>query len=145
LHFAIHWYTAWEVIIKRANHNKDFIWLTNWKNSPKWKIIKSDVSIAKNYLTKEELLWLDRIVNMYLDYWIDQAERKIPLTMQDWSDKLNAFLKFNERDILEWNWRVTAEVAKSFAESEFELYRIIQDKLYESDFDRLLIEQWKLK
>lgn len=143
LHFAIHWYTASEVITKRANHKQDYMWLTSWKNAPKWKIIKSDVIIAKNYLTKKEILSLDRIVNMYLDYWIDQAERKIPLTMQDWNNKLNAFLKFNERDILEWNWKVTSEIAKSFAESEFEKYRIIQDKLYESDFDRLLKEQWE--
>ena len=119
LHFSIHNNTAAELITKRANHKKEYMWLTTWKNSPEWKIIKNDVSIAKNYLTKDELEALDRIVNMYLDYWIDQAKRKIPLTMQDWNSKLNAFLQFNERDILSWNWKITTEIAKVFAESEF--------------------------
>lgn len=140
LHFSIHWNTAAEVINKRANHKKDFMWLTSWKNSPEWKIIKSDVSVAKNYLLKEEIESLDRIVNMYLDYGEDQAKRKIPLTMNDWSNKLNAFLQFNEREILSWKWKITNAIAKSFAESEFEKYRIVQDKLYESDFDKLLKE-----
>jgi hypothetical protein len=144
LHFSIHWNTAAEIVNERANHKKENMWLTTWKNSPEWKIIKSDVSIAKNYLTKEELESLDRIVNMYLDYWEDQAKRKIPLTMQDWNNKLNAFLKFNERDILSWSWKITAEIAKSFSESEFEKYRIIQDKNYESDFDKLLKEWEKI-
>ena len=116
------------------------MWLTSWKNSPEWKIIKSDVSVAKNYLLKEEIESLDRIVNMYLDYGEDQAKRKIPLTMNDWSNKLNAFLQFNEREILSWKWKITNAIAKSFAESEFEKYRIVQDKLYESDFDKLLKE-----
>jgi len=138
LHFAIHWNTASELILKRVNHKKENMWLTTWKNSPNWKIIKTDVSIAKNYLTKKELEELDRIVNMYLDYWEDQAKRKIPLTMEDWAKKLDAFLQFNEREILSWSWKVTAEIAKSFAESEFEKYRVIQDKLYKSDFDELL-------
>ena len=138
LHFAIHQNTASELILKRANHKKENMWLTTWKNSPNWKIIKTDVSIAKNYLTKKELEELDRIVNMYLDYWEDQAKRKIPLTMEDWAKKLDSFLQFNEREILSWSWKVTAEIAKSFAESEFEKYRVIQDKLYKSDFDELL-------
>lgn len=138
LHFAIHWKTASEVIITRANHKKENMWLTTWKNSPNNKIIKSDVSIAKNYLEKEELLALERIVSMYLDYGEDQANRKIPMTMQDWESKLNAFLQFNEREILSWSWKITQEIAKAFAESEFEKYRIIQDKTYESDFDKLL-------
>ncbi len=140
LHFAIHWKTASELILNRANKDKDFMWLTTWKNSPNWKIIKSDVIIAKNYLTKEELEALDRIVNMYLDYAEDQAKRKIPLTMDDWKSKLNAFLQFNEREILSGSWKVTNEIAKAFAESEFEQYRIIQDRIFESDFDRLLKE-----
>ena len=141
LHFSIHNNTAAELITKRSDHKKDFMWLTTWKNSPKWKIIKSDVGIAKNYLTVDELKSLDRIVNMYLDYGIDQAERQIPLTMEDWNKKLNAFLQFNEREILSWSWKVTAEIAKTFAESEFEQFRVIQDKIYESDFDKLLKEQ----
>jgi len=143
LHFAIHQNTASELILKRANHKKENMWLTTWKNSPNWKIIKTDVSIAKNYLTKKELEELDRIVNMYLDYWEDQAKRKIPLTMEDWAKKLDSFLQFNEREILSWSWKVTAEIAKSFAESEFEKYRVIQDKLYKSDFDELLEVNFK--
>lgn len=138
LHFAIHWKTASEIITIRANHEKQNMWLTTWKNSPNGKIIKSDVSIAKNYLEKEELLALDRIVSMYLDYAEDQAERRIPMTMEDWETKLNAFLQFNEREILSGSWKITTEIAKAFAESEFEQYRIIQDRLYESDFDKLL-------
>jgi len=138
LHFSIHNNTAAELITKRANHKEKHMWLTNWKNSPNWKIIKSDIIIAKNYLTIKELKALDRIVNMYLDYGIDQAERQIPLTMEDWNTKLNAFLQFNEREILSWSWKVTTEIAKSFAKSEFEQFRIIQDKNYQSDFDKLL-------
>ena len=110
--------------------------LTTWKNAPTGKIIKTDVAIAKNYLTEKELKILDRFVTMYLDYAETQAERNIPMSMKDWSDKLNAFLKFNEKDILAHPGKVSAEVAKSFAESEFEKYRIIQDRLFESDFDR---------
>lgn len=141
LHFSIHNNTAAELITKRAHHKKENMWLSTWKNSPAGKIIKSDVSIAKNYLSLEEMESLDRIVNMYLDYWEDQAKRKIPLTMEDWSNKLDSFLQFNEREILSWSWKVTASIAKSFAESEFKKYRVIQDRLYESDFDRLLKEQ----
>lgn len=144
LHFAIHWKTASEVVTTRADHKKENMWLTTWKNSPNGKIIKSDVSIAKNYLEKEELVALDRIVSMYLDYGEDQAKRRIPMTMEDWESKLNAFLKFNEREILSWNWKVTQEIAKSFAESEFEKYRVIQDRLYKSDFDKLLEEEKKI-
>ena len=144
LHFSIHWNTAWELIVNRASHKKENMWLTNWKNCPDWKIIKSDVSIAKNYLTKEEIDTLNRIVNMYLDYAEDQVNRKIPMTMLDWNEKLNAFLQFNERDILSWSWKVTSEIAKAFAESEFEKYRIIQDKIYQSDFDKLLEKEYNL-
>lgn len=144
LHFAIHGKTASEVIKTRANHKKENMWLTTWKNSPNWKIIKSDVSIAKNYLEKQELEALDRIVSMYLDYAEDQAKRKIPMTMEDWESKLNAFLQFNEREILSWSWKITAEIAKAFAESEFEKYRVIQDRIYKSDFDKLLEEQENL-
>ncbi len=144
LHFAITWNTAAEIVIDRANHKKENMWLTSWKFSPNWPIRKNDVSIAKNYLDEKELDFLNRIVSMYLDYAEDQAKRKIPMTMQDWENKLNAFLQFNEREILSWSWKVTSEIAKAFTESEFEKYRVIQDKLYKSDFDRLLEEQKKL-
>jgi len=136
MHFATHGNTAAELITKRANHKKDNMGLTAWKHSPDGKIIKSDVSIAKNYLNKEEIESLNRIVTMYLDYAEDQAKKGIPMTMKDWSEKLKVFLQFNDRDVLDNLGKVSADVAKSFAESEFEKYRPIQDKLFESDFDR---------
>jgi hypothetical protein len=136
LHFAIHGHTAAELIMKRADSKKDRMGLTTWKNAPHGKILKPDVAVAKNYLTEQELKSLDRFVTMYLDYAESQAERKIPMTMKDWAGKLNAFLQFNERDILENPGKVSQEVAKTFAESEFEKYRIVQDRLFESDFDR---------
>ena len=143
LHWAIHGHTASELLIKRADHKKKFMGLTNWKKAPKGKILKSDVVIAKNYLTQDEIRSFNRIVTMYLDYAEDQAERNIPMTMKDWSQKLNAFLQFNERDILQNAGKVTAVIAKEFAVSEFEKYKVIQDKSYKSDFDMLLqsIEQ----
>jgi hypothetical protein len=136
LHFAIHGHTAAEMIVKRADSNKDRMGLTSWKNAPDGKILKPDVVVAKNYLTEKELKSLDRIVTMYLDYAEDQAERNIPMTMEDWADKLNAFLRFNEREILDHPGKVTQEIAKAFAESEYEKYRVVQDRLFESDFDR---------
>ncbi|RLD82203.1 MAG: cell filamentation protein Fic [Bacteroidetes bacterium] len=136
LHFAIHGHTAAELIFNRADHKKDYMGLTTWKKAPNGKIIKSDVIIAKNYLSEQEIKSLNRIVTMYLDYAEDQAEKGIPMTMSDWAGKLNAFLKFNDKEILENFGKVTAEIAKSFAESEFKKYRPIQDKLFESDFDR---------
>ena len=136
LHFAIHGHTAAEMIVKRADSNKDRMGLTTWKNAPAGKILKPDVVVAKNYLTEKELKSLDRIVTMYLDYAEDQAERNIPMTMEDWADKLNAFLRFNEREILDHPGKVTQEIAKAFAESEYEKYRVVQDRLFESDFDR---------
>ena len=136
LHFAIHGRTAAELIVARADSKKERMGLTTWKNAPHGKIIKPDVVVAKNYLTEKELKSLDRVVTMYLDYAEDQAERKIPMTMQDWAGKLNAFLKFNEREILDHPGKVSQEVAKAFAESEFEKYRIVQDRLFESDFDK---------
>jgi hypothetical protein len=145
LHFAIHGYTAAELIIKRANSEKEHMGLTTWKKAPKGKIVKSDVSIAKNYLTEKEIRSLDRFITMYLDYAEDQAERNIPMTMEDWAKKLNAFLQFNEREILDNPGKVTAEIAKAFAESEFEKYRVIQDRLYESDFDRQVKKLLKKK
>ena len=136
MHYAVHKHTAPELIIKRADAKKEYMGLTSWKNAPKGGIIKSDVSIAKNYLSKDEIKALNRIVTMYLDFAEDQAERNIPLTMQDWAEKLNAFLKFNNREVLENLGKVTAEIAKEFSESEFEKYRIVQDKLFQSDFDK---------
>ena len=136
LHFAIHGHTAAELILKRADSKKPKMGLSTWKNAPHGKIIKPDVSVAKNYLTEKELKSLDRFVTMYLDYAEDQAERKIPMSMEDWAGKLNAFLQFNEREILDHPGKVSQEVAKVFAESEFEKYRIVQDRLFESDFDR---------
>ncbi len=136
LHFAIHGHTAAELILERADSKKKKMGLTTWKNAPKGKILKPDVTIAKNYLTKAELQSLDRFVTMYLDYAEDRASRNIPMTMKDWAEKLNAFLQFNERDILDNPRKVSKEVAKAFAESEFEKYRVVQDRLFESDFDK---------
>ena len=140
MHYAVHGNTAAEIIVNRANHKKTHMGLTNWKNSPNGKIIASDVIVAKNYLTKEELKSLERIVTMYLDYAEDQAERHIPMTMEDWKSKLDVFLQFNERDVLDNPGKVSHKVAESFALSEFEKYRITQDKLFESDFDKFMIE-----
>ncbi len=136
MHYAIHGNTAAELIMQRANKAKTNMGLTTWKHSPYGKIILSDVSIAKNYLQKEEIQSLNRVITMYLDYAEDQAQRGSPMTMEDWSKKLNAFLKFNEREILNDSGKVTADMAKQFAESEFEEYRIVQDRLFESDFDK---------
>jgi len=140
LHWAIHGHTASELIVDRASYKKEFMGLTNWKKAPHGKILKSDVTIAKNYLQENELKSLNRIVTMYLDYAEHQAEKQIPMTMKDWSQKLNAFLEFNEHDILQNSGKVTAKIAKEFAISEFEKYKVIQDQSYQSDFDRLLVE-----
>lgn len=145
LHFAIHGSTAAEVIYDRADSTKEHMGLTTWKNAPHGKIVKSDVSIAKNYLTEKEIKSLDRFVTMYLDYAESQAERNMPMTMEDWAKKLNAFLQFNEKDILENAGKVKAAIAKEFAESEFEKYRIIQDRLFQSDFDRLASNIGRMK
>ncbi|MEI6462295.1 MAG: virulence RhuM family protein [bacterium] len=136
LHYAIHGMTAPELIVKRANHKSKNMGLTSWKKAPLGKIIKSDVIVAKNYLNEVELDSLNRIVSMYLDYAESQAEKRIPMTMKDWASKLNSFLKFNEKDILNDTGSVTRAVANSFAESEFDKFQPIQDKIYESDFDR---------
>jgi len=140
LHWASHGHTASELLMQRANHKKEFMGLTNWKKAPNGKILKSDVVIAKNYLSQNEIKSLNRIVTMYLDYAEDQAERNIPMSMKDWSTKLNAFLQFNEREVLQNAGKVTAVIAKEFAISEFEQYKVIQDKSYKSDFDMLLQE-----
>ncbi len=137
LHFAIHKHTAPELIMKRANSEKQNMGLTSWGNAPKGKIRKPDVTIAKNYLNEDEMDTLNRIVTMYLDYAELQAKKQRMMYMEDWVKKLNAFLQFNERDILEDAGKITAKIAKEFAESEFEKYRIVQDQLFESDFDKL--------
>jgi hypothetical protein len=138
LHYAVHHHTAAELIVERADHKKEYMGLTTWKNAPGGKIVKSDVVIAKNYLSKTEMENLNQFVTMYLDYAERQAKRKIPMTMEDWAKKLDVFLEFNEEDILKDKGKVSAEIAKSFAESEFEKYRVIQDQLYQNDFDKLL-------
>ena len=140
MHYAVHKHTAAELIVDRADHKKENMGLTTWKNAPDGKIVKADVSVAKNYLSLDEVKDLNEIVTMYLDYATRQARRRIPMTMTDWASKLDAFLKFNEADILQDKGKVTAEIAKAFAESEFEKYRVIQDRTYESDFDRFLEE-----
>lgn len=140
MHFAVHGNTAAEVIIQRENHQKEHMGLTSWRNAPHGKIVKTDVSIAKNYLSAPEMQELNEIVTMYLDYAARQARRHIPMTMEDWASKLDAFLQFNDAEILKDKGKVTAAVAKAFAESEFEKYRVIQDGLYQSDFDKLVEE-----
>ncbi len=140
MHYAVHGNTAAEVIVARADYRKENMGLTSWKNAPQGKIVKTDVSVAKNYLSEPEMQELNEIVTMYLDYAARQARRHIPMTMADWAEKLDAFLKFNDAEILENKGKVTAEIAKAFAESEFEKYRVLQDRAYESDFDRLLKE-----
>ena len=133
------------MIMERADHTKKHMGLTAWRNAPDGKIVKSDVSIAKNYLSKEEMQELNEIVTTYLDYAARQARRHIPMTMADWASKLDAFLQFNDAEILRNKGKVTAAIAKAFAESEFEKYRVIQDRLYQSDFDRLVSEAEKEK
>ena len=144
LHWAIHKHTAAELIVERANAEKPHMGLTSWRKSPDGKIEKSDVSIAKNYLSKDELDKLERFVTMYLDYAEFQAKKQIPMTMEDWATRLNKFLDFNEMEILQDKGRVSAEIAKSFAESEFEKYRVVQDKIFQSDFDLFLEDTKKL-
>ena len=138
MHYAVHGNTAAEVIMTRADHTKEYMGLTSWKNAPDGKIVKADVSVAKNYLSIDEMQELNEIVTMYLDYATRQARRHIPMTMKDWASKLDTFLQFNDAEILRDKGKVTAAIARAFAESEFEQYRIIQDQLYQSDFDRLI-------
>jgi hypothetical protein len=138
LHWAITGHTAAELIAERADAGKPNMGLSSWKNSPKGKILKSDVSIAKNYLTEKELDELHRIVSMYLDYAENQARRQIAMTMQEWINKLDGFLTFNEYEVLKDGGRISAEIAKTLAESRFEQFRIIQDREYESDFDAVI-------
>ena len=139
MHYAIHGNTAAEVIMARADHTKEHMGLTSWRNAPDGKIVKADVSVAKNYLSINEMQELNEIVTMYLDYATRQARRHIPMTMEDWASKLDAFLQFNDADVLQDKGKVTAAIAKAFAENEFEQYRVIQDSIYESDFDRFAL------
>ncbi|CAA6603843.1 conserved hypothetical protein [Rhodospirillaceae bacterium LM-1] len=136
LHWAIHGQTAAEVVYTRANAEKQHMGLTTWKDAPGGKIQKFDVSIAKNYLTDDEMAQLERLVSAYLDVAEDMALRQIPMTMQDWETRLNRFIAATDREILQDAGRVSAEIAQAHAFSEFEKYRIIQDRLFESDFDR---------
>jgi hypothetical protein len=136
LHFAVHGRTAAELIAERADSTKDHMGLTTWEKAPDGKILKTDVSTAKNYLTKDELQSLGRIVNAYLDLAEERARRRIPMTMEDWAKRLDAFLEFDEREILQDAGKVSAEIARAHAESEFEKYRVVQDRLFESDFDK---------
>ena len=138
LHWAIHGQTATEVIYRRADAGKEHMGLTSWTDAPLGKIQKFDVVVAKNYLTESELAQLTRLVNAYLEVAESMALRKIPMTMQDWETRLNRFIEATDREILRDAGKVTAEIAKAHAESEFEKYRIVQDRLFESDFDRLL-------
>ena len=136
LHWAIHEHTAAEVIVDRANHEKENMGLTSWKDAPKGKIQRFDVVVAKNYLTENEIQQLQRLVSAYLDIAEDMAMRLIPMTMEDWENRLNKFIEATDRSILQNAGKVTAEIAKAHAEAEFEKYRVIQDRLFESDFDR---------
>lgn len=140
MHYAVHGHTAAELIYERANSQKPHMGLTTWGDAPKGKVVKRDVSIAKNYLTEQEIRSLERIVSAYLDLAEDRAERHIPMTMEDWSKRLDLFLMADDREILKDEGKITAEIAKSKAETEFEKYRIIQDKLFISDYDRYLME-----
>ncbi len=138
LHWAIHGQTAAEVIYYRADAEKANMGLTTWKDAPLGKVQKFDVAIAKNYLTGPEMAQLTRLVNAYLDVAESMALRKIPMTMQDWENRLNRFIEATDREVLQDAGKVTAEIAKAHAESEFEKYRIVQDRLFESDFDRMV-------
>ena len=145
MHWAVHRHTAAELIVERADANKENMGLTTWESAPDGKIIKADVTIAKNYLNEEEINYLERIVSLYLDYAELQAERKIPMSMQDWAKKLDGFLEFNGNEILTDAGKISHEQAKLHAESEFEKYRIIQDQQYLSDFDKQMLEIEEIK
>lgn len=139
MHFAVAHHTAAEIIYERADSTKPNMGLTTCKNAPKGRIRKSDVIVAKNYLNEAEISNLNEIVTMYLDYAERQARRGNIMYMKDWVERLDAFLKFNDEDILNGNGNVTAAIAKAFAESEFDKYRVIQDRTYKSDFDKLVL------
>lgn len=136
MHYAVHGHTAAELIVDRANAEHENMGLTTWEKAPKGKIVKTDVAVAKNYLRANELDDMERIVDAFLDIAEDMAKRHIPMTMEDWAKRIDKFLDLTDRPILLDNGKVTAEYAKEFAETEFEKYRVIQDKLFSSDFDR---------
>lgn len=135
MHYAVHGHTAAELIVKRADHTKDRMGLTTWAKAPNGKILKSDVVVAKNYLTEAEMEDLGLIVNAYLDLAESRANRRVPMTMEDWAKRLDIFLSADEREVLQDAGRISAEIAREHAESEFEKYRVIQDRLFRSDFD----------
>ncbi len=137
MHYAVHGHTAAELIVERADADKEHMGLTTWAKAPNGKIIRSDVSVVKNYLKQNELQALGRLVNAYLDIAKDMAERHIPMTMEDWAKRIDKFLDATNREILQGAGSITAEYAKQYAESEFEKYRVIQDRLFRSDFDLL--------
>ena len=140
MYYAVHGHTAAELIVERADHTKEYMGLTTWADAPNGKIKKSDVTVAKNYLTENEINQLNRMVSAYLDFAENMTLRHIPLTMQDWEQRLNGFIEMFDYGILNDAGKVTAEIAKLHAETEFEKYRIIQDRLFMSDFDRYLLE-----
>ena len=140
MHYAVHGHTAAELVYQRADSEKPHMGLTTWAAAPDGKIVKSDVSIAKNYLSEQEMRSLERIVSAYLDLAEDRAERHIPMTMEDWSKRLDLFLMADDREVLQDAGKITAEIAKTKAETEFEKYRVVQDRLFMSDYDRYLLE-----
>ena len=140
MHWAVHRHTAAELIVERANAEKEHMGLTTWESAPDGKIVKADVTVAKNYLSEKEMSYLERIVSLYLDYAELQAERRIPMSMEDWAKRLDGFLEFNGNELLMGPGKVSAEQAKLHAETEFEKYRIVQDRLFMSDYDKYLLE-----
>ena len=140
MHWAVHRHTAAELIVERANAEKEHMGLTTWESAPDGKIVKADVSVAKIYLSEKKMSYLERIVSLYLDYAELQAERRIPMSMEDWAKRLDGFLEFNGNELLMGPGKVSAEQAKLHAETEFEKYRIIQDRLFMSDYDKYLLE-----
>lgn len=144
LHYAVHRHTAPELILERANADIENMGLTTWESAPNGKIQKYDVTVAKNYLSNEELKFLERLVSMYLDYAELQAERNIPMIMEDWAMRLDSFIEFNGREVLMGAGKVSREQANLHAETQFEKYRIIQDRIFESDFDRFVALEDKI-
>jgi len=145
MHWAVHRHTAAELIVERADAGKQHMGMTHWEAAPHGKIIKSDASVAKNYLSEQEIEYLERIVSLYLDFAELQAMRKIPMSMEDWARRLDGFLEFNGNEILTGSGKISHEQAKLHAETEFEKYRVVQDRLFESDFDRFLALEEKTK
>ena len=137
MHYAVHGHTAAELIVERADAEKEHMGLTTWEKAPNGKIVKTDVSIAKNYLKEEELESMGRLVNAFLDLAEDRAKRHIPMTMEDWAKRIDKFLDSDDRPILNDSGKMSAEQAKDYAETEFEKYRIFQDRVFQSDFDKL--------